>query len=374
MNDSPRIAFFLATSGHSGVDKVMGRLLPALAGRGFCIDLLRVDKHGPYLDPVEGVRQICLGTRHVATCLRPLIRYLKAETPDVLLSDKDKANRMAIIASRLASPGTRVVVRFGATLSQQLKNRSLPQRLTQHLSMRYLYPRAYRVLTPSKGAADDMAAVTGLRRDHIHVACTPVITGHFLQQAAEPVNHPWLINKTMPVFMGIGELSTRKDFATMIRAFARVREKRLCKLLILGKGKLKARLESMIRELNLQEDVELMGFQTNPYAYLARADLFLHSSRSEGLSVALVEALALGINVVACDCPSGSKEVLADGKYGRLVDVGDDKGMAVAIIEALENPIRTALLAEATAPYHETASVESYLTGMGFNLNMESMT
>jgi glycosyltransferase involved in cell wall biosynthesis len=371
MNNPPRVAFFLATSGHSGVDKVMGRLLPALAGRGFRVDLLRVDNHGPYLPPVEGVRQVRLGARHVATCLGPLFRYLKKESPDVLLADKDKANRLAIIASRLASPGTRVVVRFGATLSQQMKNRSFGQRLTQSLSMRYLYPLAHRVLTPSKGAADDMAAATGLRREHIHVVPSPVITRRFLKLAAEPVEHPWLVNKTMPVFIGIGELSKRKDFSTMIRAFARVRANRPCRLMILGKGKLKAHLEALAEELGVQEDVMLPGFQENPYAYLARADLFLHSARSEGLGLALVEAVALGINAVACDCPSGPGEVLAGGKYGRLVDVGDDEGMASAIMEALAAPVDAAHLTEAAAPYREAASVDSYLAGMGFNTKME---
>jgi glycosyltransferase involved in cell wall biosynthesis len=295
---------------------------------------------------------------------------LKKESPDVLLADKDKVNRMAIIASRMASPGTRVVVRFGSTLSQQMKIRPFGQRLTLGLSMRYLYPLAYRVLTPSKGAADDMAAVTGLRREHIHVASSPVITQHFLELAAEPVNHPWLANKTMPVFIGIGELCKRKDFATMIRAFARVRAKRPCRLMILGKGKFKSRLETLALELGVQDDVNLLGFQQNPYAYLARADLFLHSARSEGLGLALVEAVALGINSVACDCPSGPGEVLAGGKYGRLVDVGDDKGMADAILEALSAPVDAALLAKAAAPYHESASVNSYLDGMGFNAKL----
>jgi glycosyltransferase involved in cell wall biosynthesis len=95
-------------------------------------------------------------------------------------------------------------------------------------------------------------------------------------------------------------------------------------------------LEALIEELGLEQDVSLPGFVANPYAYMARASLFVLSSRWEGLPTVLIEALCCGTPVVSTDCPSGPREILRGGQYGRLVPVGDADGLARAIETALD--------------------------------------
>ena len=107
------------------------------------------------------------------------------------------------------------------------------------------------------------------------------------------------------------------------------------KLIILGDGEDKEEVEELIKELDVEEWVSMPGFVENPYSYMKRSDVFVLSSRWEGLPSVLIEAMALGVPVVSTDCPSGPGEILKDGRYGELVPVGDHKAMAEAIVKVL---------------------------------------
>jgi glycosyltransferase involved in cell wall biosynthesis len=158
----------------------------------------------------------------------------------------------------------------------------------------------------------------------------------------------------------LGELSGRKDFATLIRAFARVRKVFPSRLIILGRGRHKNRLLQLAKELTVADDVALPGFVGNPFNYLAHAALFAFTSKWEGLPFALIEALAVGTPVVATDCPGGPREVLRDGRYGPLVAIGDDAGLAEAILTTLDSPLPRPVLQEAALPYEIESAASRY--------------
>jgi glycosyltransferase involved in cell wall biosynthesis len=117
--------------------------------------------------------------------------------------------------------------------------------------------------------------------------------------------------------------------------------------------------------LGVAEDFALPGFVSDPYGYMAHADLFAFSSRWEGLGFVLIEALAVGTPVVSTDCPSGPREILADGRYGPLVPVDDVAAMAEAMIAALDHPLPGDTLREAARPYAIEAATDAYLDAMG---------
>lgn len=356
----------LATSGHSGVDRVMGNLLAAWCEAGFMVDLLAIHGHGPHIDPLPpGLRRVLLAARHVNTALPALTRYLRAVRPPVLLTDKDRVNRVALLAAALAGGHTRVAVRLGTTVSVNLAGRSRLERAVQRASMRHLYPRAAAVLVPSQGAADDLAAFAGLAPGRIAVVPSPVLGGRLRTRAAEPPHGvPWP-DSAPPTILGIGELCARKDFGTLIRAFACVRAGRPCRLVILGEGRQRAVLEGLVRELRLEADVHLPGFVANPYPHLTRAALFVLASRCEGLPVALIEALACGTPAVSTDCPSGPRELLQGGRLGALVPVGDSGALAAAMAAALDAPRTAGALRAAAAPYAVNAAAGAYLDALG---------
>ena len=364
--DSTRIAIFVSTSGHSGVDRAMQHLIPSLARRGYHVDLLKVRRHGPNLAEVpERVRVIDLGSRHTYTCLPAIVRYLRRQRPVVILSDKDRVNRTALLARALSGVPTRMVLRCGTTVSIDLAHRGAFERWLQRTSMGRLYPFADRVIVPSRGVADDMAAYTGLARALISVVPSPVVPDVLLQRKLPKPAHPWFADSGPPVVLAVGELCTRKGYSTLLRAFALLHAERPCRLLILGRGKLRDKLGRQARELGLGQAVEFAGFQPNPFDYMAHADLFAFSSRWEGMPFVLVEALAMGTPVVATDCPSGPREITADGRIGQLVPVDDHQAMATAMAEVLENPPDPARLREAALPYTIDNSTDSYLRALG---------
>jgi glycosyltransferase involved in cell wall biosynthesis len=141
-----------------------------------------------------------------------------------------------------------------------------------------------------------------------------------------------------PVILGVGRLTQAKDFSTLIRAVARLRAKRDCRLVILGEGELRGELEGLVRTLGLQGSAQLPGFTENPFAWMNRAALFVLSSRWEGLPNALIQAMACGAPVVSTDCQSGPDEILEGGRWGTLVPVENEEALARAMDACLGMP------------------------------------
>jgi glycosyltransferase involved in cell wall biosynthesis len=164
-----------------------------------------------------------------------------------------------------------------------------------------------------------------------------------------------------------------KDYATLIRAFAKVRAQRPARLMILGentgidkKSRRRSELHVLAANLGISEHVEFCGYCLNPYAFMSRAAVLVLSSLHEGFPNVLVEAMACGCPVVSTNCPVGPTEILEKGKHGTLVPVGDDTAMAHAIVDVLKHrPNASALKARAAAfSYEEAISrYEEALTG-----------
>jgi glycosyltransferase involved in cell wall biosynthesis len=361
------IAIFLATSGHSGVDRVAHRLIPEIISRGYEIDLLHVDKHGPYFDDtISGLNIIDLETSHVNSSLFAVARYLKARKPLAMLSDKDRVNRIAVIANWLAATKTRLVLRSGTTLSTDLASRGWLEKKTQTWSVRTFYPSAYHVVTPSTGASNDLMQIGNLSPEKMKTIPSPVISDNLYKLANEEISHRWLgENKQYPVILGVGELGYRKDFETLIRAFALIQQSHPSRLILLGRGKQQNQLQQLCEELEIADIVDFPGFQQNPYPWFRASDAFALTSRWEGMPVVLIEALALGKPCISTDCPSGPNEILQGGTLGPLVDVGDFQALARGLVEILKNPQQPSLLQDAVSKYSVSNSTTLYLRAMG---------
>lgn len=363
---APRIACFLATSGHSGVDRVMGNLLPALAEAGYPLDLLQIRGHGPHLDKIPpGMRLIRLRARHVYTAWPELVTYLWRNRPQLLLCDKDRVNRIAALACLCTPWPVRLALRLGTTMSINLAHRSATERWLQRQSIHWLYRRAHRILMPSQGAADDLSEQFGIAPQRIAVTPSPIVTPEFRAKMLAEVTHPWLQEGAPPLILGIGELCMRKDFATLLRAFATIAPLWPGNLMILGEGKRRASLLELAQQLGIHERLAMPGFVANPYPYLRRAALFVLSSRWEGMPVVLIEALACGTPVAATDCPSGPREILRQGEVGALAPVGDAAALGQAMLTQLRNPPDRELLQAAAAPYQLENSLKVYLQALG---------
>jgi glycosyltransferase involved in cell wall biosynthesis len=225
---------------------------------------------------------------------------------------------------------------------------------------RWCYPWADEIVAVSEGAARDLARLTGLSPERIRVLPNPIVTPELTAMAGGPLGHPWFAPGQPPVILAVGRLAKQKDLPTLISAFASVREQRPARLMILGEGPERARLESLVESVGARDDVALPGFVANPFPYMAKAGVFVLSSAWEGMPGVLIQALACGATVVASDCESGPRELLQGGRFGRLVPVGNVPALAAAIMSTLDRPPHYALH-EAISPYTREAAVEQYL-------------
>lgn len=333
------VAFYLRLLYGGGAERVIVNLMSDFVKKGIKVDLIMNTIAGSYLNQVDPrVRIIDLKAPRLVLGLPKLAGYLRREKPTALISGLHYTNEIALWAKQLTRVPTSLMVTEHNTLSIHAQKRSTDR--WSPLLAKLFYPFADQIVAVSQGVADDLAQVTGIPLSRIKVIYNPIITSELLEKSRQPVTHPWFESGEIPIILGVGRLELQKDFPTLIRAFAQVREQQLCRLVILGTGKDRQMLQNLVKELNLEKDVAFLGFVDNPYAYLAKAKVYVLSSAWEGFGNVLVEAMAVNTPVIATNCPSGPREILAGGKYGFLVPVGDDQAMSEAILQVLAGKIK----------------------------------
>jgi glycosyltransferase involved in cell wall biosynthesis len=336
MSGPKKVALFTPNLVGGGAELFAVKLAQGLLGHGLAVDVVAGQATGTHAQRMPaGVRLVDLHTPHMRDCVIPLARYLSKEKPHSVVSSQTHANIAAIWAGRLAGGTAPIFVVNHIHLTSLLTHgRGLRNWLTRFL-VRVSYPRAAGVLSVSQTAAVDLARVSGLPAERIHTMPIPVIEPDFQALAAQPVDHPWLVERQVPVVVAVGGLRVQKDFATLLRAFALVKERRDARLIIVGEGTERVALSRLVTQLGLENHVSLPGWVPCVYPYISRAAAFALSSRWEGFPAVLIEALACGVPIVSTDCPSGPREVLAEGKHGRLVPLGDPLALAEGLTAAL---------------------------------------
>jgi glycosyltransferase involved in cell wall biosynthesis len=358
------LSIFIPALFGGGAERSMLKLAGGLAGRGFQVDLVLARAEGSFLDEVpESVRLVDFKARRVLTSLPALIRYLRCKKPAAVLSVMH-ANLVALWARRLAGVQTRIIVSERNTLSSEVQHYATDLRMRLMPSLaRYFYPWADSIVAVSKGVADDLIRHERIPNGRVRVIYNPIITPELKEKAKAPLDHPWFKPGEPPVVLAVGRLTAQKDFSTLIQAFARVRRARVVRLCILGEGEERPALESLVRQFGLQQDVSMPGFMANPYPYMALAQLFVLSSKWEGLPGALIEAMYCGIPLIATDCPSGPREILVDGNFGQLVPVGDECSLARAMEISLDGKMFRPP-PDSWRPFELEASVSQYINAL----------
>jgi glycosyltransferase involved in cell wall biosynthesis len=337
-----------------GAERVVVNLLKGLSRRDFSITLLLYEGIFDYLLP-ENVEVITLDIRSSRNILKTtrgfflkiisIARLIKKNKPDIVFSLLSDTNVITILARSLSGVHSKVIVseRNHPTLS--LKN-DLYGGITKFL-MRYCYPKAERIIAISQGIKKDLLENFNLPEGKIEVIYNPVDIAEIERLSAEEINHPW-VNGELPIIISIGRLTKQKGHSYLIKVFSIVRQSLPCRLVIIGTGEEEENLVNMVNTLGLKNDVEFLGFQRNPFKYMARSSLFISASRYEGFGNVLVEAMALGLPVISTDCPSGPAEIIEHGKNGILVPIEDEGRLERTIVKLLTNDeLRRKLSSEA---------------------------
>lgn len=359
----PRVAFFLPSLSGGGAEKVSVNLLKGLVDQNeieLDLDLALVKAGGVFIaDVPKEVTIKELNCKRVATAVLSLIRYLREARPVVLLSHMNHANIIAILAVKVARSDTKVVVVEHISLTD--RNVHGLWNKTYNLIMKVAYRGADSIVGVSQGVSTSVENRMGLEKGTVETIYNPVITPDTRRMAAEPVDHPWLESRELPVFLAIGRLTEQKNFSVLIEAFHLLLKRKDARLIILGEGELRSELEQLAEKLGVSDNIDMPGFNSNPYSHLRRANAFVLSSKFEGLPTALIESIACGCPVVSTDCPSGPYEILDGGKYGKLVPVDDVAALTDAMADILENPIAPDILEERSQIFSMEVISREYL-------------
>ena len=358
------LALFLPDLHGGGAERMMLTIARGLFEKGRRVHLILATARGAYLNEVpEGLNVIDLGARGVLASFPRLVRTLRELNPTAVLGTLPYANLVLLWAARAANPQIRVYLREASTPSGVLREYKDPRTRAVMELAKVFFRRANGVVAVSGGVANDVHAYLNVPTEKIHLIYNPVVTPQLAQLAREPVEHRFF-RTPGPTIVSAGRLGAEKDFPTLIRAFHRLRALRPefaeAKLLILGEGGERARLERLAAQLGLGDSIDLPGFVPNPLPYMAGASVYALSSAREGLPGSLIQAMACGTPVVSTDCPSGPSEVLDQGRYGPLVSVGDQEALASAIARALRSPLPPDRLIERAQHYSFERSINQY--------------
>lgn len=347
-----------------GAERVMMTVAGELARRGVDVRFI-VNRMGPCWDQLSpDVRLVNLRT-HRRTALLGLLRHIRAEQPDVLFSTCLSGNLNALLARWLNGARVRTVIRPETCLSRYLSAPTMGRRVFARL-LRRLLPAADAVIVQCPAMADDVLSFAPGTRGKVTAINNPHDIPAIVARALEPCDHPWLCgDRDEPTILTAARLLPIKDLPTLLRAFAVLTGSRPARLVILGDGPERERLEGLAHRLGIAPRVDFAGHQANPYAYMARADCFALSSINEGLGNVLVEAMACGTPVASTDYPVGARDILDGGRLGGLSPVGDHEALARSIAAILDAPPDPAILRAAALEYDLPASIDRHISVLG---------
>ncbi|MBW4523808.1 MAG: glycosyltransferase [Phormidium tanganyikae FI6-MK23] len=362
-----RISILLSGYKTGGDTRVVLNLIQGFTARGIAIDLVLASANKLSLDQLpDTVRVIDLHTPQTtrlssaARLLPGLIRYLRQEKPKVLISNLIFTNAIVILAKLFAFSSTKLVLVEHVALSKNHTRPDEPKSKLIPALMRLLYPRANAIVSVSRQMADQLRANYNLQ-DNLYAIHNAVVDNALHQKATEAIEHPWLTTDSVPVFLGAGRFSAQKDFFTLVQAFSILRQHTPARLIILGEGKLRSQIEVQIQALGLQDDVDLPGFDPNPYRYMSRVTAFVLSSRWEALPTVLIEAMACGCQLIGTRCPYGVEEILANGEFGQLAPIEDPIALSQAMKTAIDSPVPPESLRFRANDFGIDRAVDQYL-------------
>lgn len=334
----PDVTLFLHDMRCGGAEHVCLALAREMDSAGLRVEFVLRRAIGELLTELPASIQVHdLNAPRVRDALFPLVRYLRDRRPKAMLAALWPLTSLAVWARRLAGVDCRVVTSDHCILSRTKPGRSPVMRRAIAAAMRLSYPAADAVVAVSGGVADEVARLSGLARDRVSVIFNPITPLGPARPCDDGLMDRWAKGEG-PRLIAVANLKVMKDQGTLLRALSVLRQSRDARLLILGEGPERARLEALAEGLGVADAVTFGGHQPTPHGYISAADVFVMSSLSEGFGNVIVEALACGVPVVSTDCPTGPGEVLDNGRFGRLTPVGDPEAIARAVIDVLTSP------------------------------------
>ncbi len=367
-----KIVFFLPSLEIGGAERNTINILNNLNRDNYVISLVLGEKKGEFITEVpKDISIIDLNTSSNLSLFFKIRKYFKDKEPYIFISAFPRFNVINLLAKIFSKTKTKFIITEHKTPSLlSITSKTFTHRFIAYFFLPYLikfiYPKSKAIICVSKGVADDILRIINnpAVESKIRVIYNPITNQRIGELAKEPVDHLWFSNSKVPVILSVGRLIKAKDFPNLLKATALMLKKQELHLVIIGEGPEKENLKKLARQLDITKNVEFLGFQKNPYKYMKRASVFVLSSFHEGFGNVIVEAMASGVPIVSTDCVSGPNEIIEPGKNGILVPIKDEKALAQAIMQVLNNPSLNQRLIQEGRKRSEffsiTKSVEEY--------------
>lgn len=303
----------------------------------------------------------CVHNLNVSRTMKSIIPFsqlIKQEKPDVIIAAYTDTNAAAIISASLCGMNSRVIVSEHASLFEHWRSKSHLKKLLLRSYVSYLYRLSTSVICVSQGLSGQVAQLMGGDR-RVKTIYNPVRS--FNSSAVDAKQ-----NNSATQLVAVGRIAEPKDYPTLIRALGKLNESKDYHLMIVGgvfSAKEFEKVTDLIKQFRLQDKVTFVGYTDKVEDYYRAADMLVMSSAWEGFGNVIVEAMSLGLPIVSTNCNYGPAEILENGKYGRLVTVGNSDALAEAILQETRTPLvdKRALI-NRSKDFSEKEIASQYLT------------
>lgn len=333
-----RIAIILPNLCGGGAERLHVNLANEWAAQGVDVKFILLRKEGELIALLAPeITVIGLNVNRIRSAIFLLAVHLRKNPSQVLLAAMWPLTSAAVIAWALSGRKGKLFLSDHENLSLTYIGQGLAKLSYLKNLIRFSYPLASGIIAVSRGVKKDLCELGNLRDKLVRVIYNPAATGVSSVRETYSVRVQLWGTGFDSHILSVGRLTVEKDHETMIKAFALLPKNLSAKLVILGEGPLRAKLEALITQLKLDGRVFLPGFIIDPSPWYRSADLFLLTSLREGFGNVIVEALECGLPVVSVNCPTGPSEILEDGRFGKLVPAKNPPALAIAIVESLES-------------------------------------
>jgi len=344
-----------------GAERVSVDLARAFVNAGCDVEFVLMRAVGDFLaDAGEFCEIVDLSVSRIRDVSKALSEYLRQRRPDALIAHMWPLTVASVVARYRSGLKCPLLLVEHNTLSLQYGSRGALHQLALRGSISLSYRFADHIAAVSSGAARDLARIGNLRESSVRVLHNPIPLKPAPSDAEIRYAETFWSHGSGKRLLAVGSLTDQKNYPLLFRALASLAEPNH-QLIILGEGPNDESLRNLAFSLGVADKVTFPGFQPNPAAFYATADVFVLSSSYEGLPTVLIEALSFGLKIVATDCPSGPSEILGNGKWGRLVPVGDSECLAAAIVESFDSPVDCEALKQRAAAFSPDVAAGRYL-------------
>src|SRR3989344_3438419 len=331
MDKAEPIAFLINSMAGGGAERVVSVLLKNLSRNGRKIFLIVLDDKLYYEIPKDVVviklssnlNSLPKKVLSIFFAVFAVKKIVKENNIELIFSFLGRSNYINIL-SRILGSKHKVLISERVDPSFMHSSGNAISFFNK-LSIKFLYKKAGTVTCNSIGIKDSLVRDFSISPDKIKVIYNPLDITRIEELLQEDLDTECQKIFNFPVIINVARLEKQKGQEYLLRAFVKVRKEiPHANLVILGEGELGQSLKDLSKQLGIQESVYFLGWQKNPFKFVARSKVFVLSSLWEGFPNTLIEAMVCGLPVISTDCPSGPNEIIENGKSGLLVPVKNE--------------------------------------------------